>query len=473
MQHDIVKGMPEFVAIGGNEEIYRLLFEGVRSKVDPVTWRTLIITSRVMLGSIKDPDNVTPEIEGDELDQLAYTLLSESWLEPMMPEYMADVSGIKPINKLPSIKTLLINGRHMPEPLIFTLADKLDDDVAVVNPVGHYNDEETRILVPGLLRPVKKLVVVASTQAQRGGSYEVLDKVCSSVGIPAFAPYIEDMMVLIPMAGGSRGHRDGQNFGGEVREATFNPHTLALVMDEVRTIHRRDYQKDLKIRFASVDIHHDQSFRDAFEAMEFEFMNIDSAKVLARGVLKHVLDKRKELGDVELTHRFIACDQGAVQRTQNLVREVLRLAKEAGLVLGPVELVYLRKNRIGGKVERVWVNKVESCELREDEELRLSLVSKPILSRPIEGATFAHFSDDMLDTGSTLKNDTKKIQRYYPGVLASDLAATHAVLSKGPGVLDSIGIDRYIFTNTLAPDGLTQRDDIEIVDVSPAIVEVL
>jgi hypothetical protein len=79
----------------------------------------------------------------------------------------------------------------------------------------------------------------------------------------------------------------------------------------------------------------------------------------------------------------------------------------------------------------------------------------------------------MADTTHTLVSDVAFLGQYYKEIKHSNLVATHAVLSKGLGVLDKVGMSGFVFTNTLNPDGLADRKDVVIVDVAPAIYKAI
>lgn len=450
------------------------LLAGVRDEVDPVTWRTLVIKSRKLFGSVNDPDNEPVDVGQEVFQPFVQALLGGTWLEMLAPEFERDVTGkvdgaergFKPL------EMLLVNGRHLPEDILFRLAEQVDGEVAVINPVGHFNDGETRILGPSLLRKVKRLVLVASTQAQRGGSYEVLAKVCRLARLAGITDEIGALDVVIPMAGGSRGHRDGEDFGVEVLEAAVNPRILAILMRDILDEVRREFGISFKVSFFSVDLHHVESFKRVFEENGFEFVNVDPSEELAEGLLVVTQEQHAGVGE-ELVERFFSCDGGAEGRTNNLVGAYMRLADKKGVMLGPVEVVYLCKRRVAGVVKRVWIDRVEGWKLATDGRIIKTRIEKPSHNNPWNDSYRAHFSDDMGDTCGTLGQDILRAREYYPGMVWSDAALTHAVLSKGPGVLDVVDLDYFVFTNTLKPDGLLGREDVLVVDVAPAIYRAL
>src|SRR3989339_882742 len=221
-------------------EKYADLYRGIRDRKDTVSWRTLIISIRELLGE-KYPDykKVSHRFhtKGRKLIQL---LVNKTYLEPLIPEieYAVGIRGSVGRGGT-DLDLLLLSGRHFPEPILWTLADyakSLGQNVSVINPVGHYNDGQTRVVGPyKYFRKIKNLIILASTQSKLGGSVSVLANVIKLIRNCDLAKRIEKVEVIIPMFGGSRGHRFGQSqeAGYEVMEAGFNAQMLALITEDI------------------------------------------------------------------------------------------------------------------------------------------------------------------------------------------------------------------------------------------------
>ena len=150
---------------------FNKLFDGIRDREDTVTWRTMLLDMKRMLArGYVDEDwlpafHGLPEGRGDEAEELVDELVGGTFLEPLKAEIMSALGlrgdwGGDPIE----IGTLFVNSRHFPEPLLWTMAEKFNvgQTVAVVNPVGHYSDEQTRVVMPaGLEKKAKRLVFSA------------------------------------------------------------------------------------------------------------------------------------------------------------------------------------------------------------------------------------------------------------------------------------------------------------------------
>src|SRR3989339_669521 len=96
---------------------------------------------------------------------------------------------------------LLLSGRHFPEAILWTLADytkRLGKSVAVINPVGHYSDGQTRVIGPyKYFRKIKNLIILSSTQSKLGGSVSVLANVIKLIRNCDLAKRIEKVEVII------------------------------------------------------------------------------------------------------------------------------------------------------------------------------------------------------------------------------------------------------------------------------------
>jgi phosphoribosylpyrophosphate synthetase len=457
--------------------IYDGLYDGLREKKDPVTWRTLVVDLRRLLGG-ETPD-CKPAVE--ELFENAYgfvsSLVDNSEVEPMIPEILRAVGEFDDLieETREGLDALLFNGRHFPEPLLWTLADELRDkglNIAVVNPVGHYNDGETRIVAPHLGRPVDHFIIVASTQSEQGGSMEVLTKVIGVLRSPDYATYVREVDVVIPMFGGSRGHRLGQDnrVGFEVLEAKVNAKFPALLTQDFLDKVSDEIEGDGPIvRFISVDIHNDEYPQGVFVEGGMEFISADPTPELADEAYEQ-LKKREYLN---LPLKVIACDEGAVPRTENMARAFLFHPQNR---MKTLDVIYIDKARLeAGMVDesKTKIVRVERWRLTRAMKIVRAHLPVPTIENPSTEKCVILFSDDMLDTGGTARDDMHLTEQHYPNTCLRIFAATHPILSKGIQALDKVGADIYLFGNTLKQTGLLGRDDVEIVEMAPAIARAI
>lgn len=446
------------------------LYAGIRNRQDTVTARTLLVDLRKLLHS-PDPEHQepAPETYNNALDLVEF-LTQNTHLENLTPEILYSLGYDKDIC-YPSLDALVVNARHLPEPLSYTLADEIDKtggNVAYINPVGHYADGETRmVFFSKLTRPVDHLVILASTQAQQGGSFEVLNKAMRIARNPEVANQIKYVNVVIPTWGGSRGHRLGQDerLGFEILEAKQNAKLLAL--------HAKDICERLKIegnnvpqfRFFSVDIHNNEYPAKEFAEYGFEFHSISPAKEFAKAIGAHL----KERDLAQLPVRFVACDQGAINRTEELAKQYLRSSSQPN---PSCEIVYIDKVRkTAGEVSSASFNHISSLQLQKDGCIKVVKQNmekydwtKPCVIIP---------TDDMFDTCGTAAKDVNLLRSKFVNCQYLIFAATHGVFSKGCDNLGKIKANHYFVSNTLKPDGLLQRDDVTIVDMAPAITEAI
>ena len=179
-------------------EEYIKLYKGVRSREDTVSWRTLIVTVKKLLGASKL----------SRAKKLVLFLIKRTYLEPLLSEILYAL-GLRTLKarKNKDLDFLLLNGRHFPEPLLWSLADYLKEKgkgVAVVNPVGHYNDGQTRVVGPSVIFcKINKLVILSSTQTKLGGSVSVLSNVLRLIRNLKLAERVNEVDVVIPMFDGS------------------------------------------------------------------------------------------------------------------------------------------------------------------------------------------------------------------------------------------------------------------------------
>ncbi len=447
-----------------NLEKYASLFRGIRDRKYTVTWRTLVITIRELLG-VSEPDfQKISKRQRAKAKKLIFQLVKKTYLEVLIPEieYAVGIDGYK--GRETDLDFLILNARHAVEPILWNLADYIKSKhkkVAVVNPVGHYNDGQTRIIGPHkFFRKIKKVIIIASTQTKLGGSVSTLSNVIRLIRNVEFTKNISEVDVIIPMFGGSRGHRLGQSseVGFEVMEATFNARLLAIPVKNILKKLKSEDVKLPKFRFFSVDIHNLVEPCITFNDEGFEFISITSAPEIAKGIVK-VIKSKKHL---KVSTKLIACDKGAVPRTEHLAESILNLGS-----IKKLEVIYIEKKRATAGV-------IKQAEIASISEWRIE--NKVILKRTLKVPKKSNFkntnliySDDMIDTGGTAEKDLKFISAIYPNAVLKIFAATHPVFSKGFSALKRIGADYYCVGNTLDLDGLIDVSNVEIIDMSPVI----
>jgi len=453
--------------------LLRDLYFGIRNPEDPVTWRTLVIDCRKLLGS-PQPDDIPVTDKNQFVNAFLLTkiLVGNTFLTPLVAELINAIGFIEEISPTqPCLPALLINGRHLPEPLLDKLAKHImkinsDSGVAVINPVGHFSDDKTRILGPNLLRTIEHAVIMASTQDQKGGGYEVLSYVTRLLRNPDFSNRVRQLDIVIPMFGGSRGHKLGQDLlvGYEVLEAKFNAKLLGILLrDILKNLGTEGVSTLPTVVFYSVDIHNEQEPKNSFNEEGYDFINVNPGQQISEEIICLLQEKNLETLPIKL----VASDNGAVGRTEQLASKLLSDLLRLG-VNATLDIIYVNKDRKqAGSVNKAEIAGVVRWSLNSDH----SISKVPInLSEYNTDEKCCNITlDDMLDTGGTAAIDQSLIRRLFSQIEHSIFVATHAVLSKGTDCLDKIGVDSFIFTNTLKPDSLLKRGDVRIVDVSPAI----
>jgi len=447
-------------------EKYADLYKGIRDRKDTVTWRTLIINIRILLGQDEPDFNKIQKKYKVKAKKLVKQLVAKTFLDKLIPEIEYAVGVIDAPNKNVSkdLDFLLLNAKHTCDPMVWNLADYIKGrgkTVAVVNPVGHYNDGQTRIIGPiKFFRNIKKVIIISSTQTELGGSVSVLSNVIRLIRNPEFAKKIKEVDIIIPMFGGSRGHRLGQGpeVGFEIMEAGFNARLLAISTKDILNKLNETHIKLPSIKFFSVDIHNLEEPDKTFTEEGFEFKSIDSANGLSVGIF-NILRQKKLL---KIPIKLIACDKGAVPRTEKLAENILMIDGVINL-----QIVYMEKKRAtAGVIKHTEIVRVEEWKLNGKDILKrqLSLPKKP---------NFKHvvlvYSDDMIDTGGTAEKDLNFISNFYPNTTLKIFAATHPVFSKGFAALKRIGADYYCLGNTLYWEGLEDMSNVEIIDMAPSI----
>lgn len=451
-------------------EKYADLYRGIRDRKDTVSWRTLIVSVRELLGE-KYPDykKVSHRFhaKGRKLIKL---LVAKTYLEPLIPEIEYAVGIRSLVGRGGSdLDLLLLSGRHFPEPILWTLADyakSLGQNVAVINSVGHYNDGQTRVVGPyRYFRKIKIIIILASTQSKLGGSVSVLANVIKLIRNSDLAKRTERVEVVIPMFGGSRGHRFGQSqeVGYEVMEAGFNAQTLSLISENILKRLKGEIKNLPIVRFSSIDIHNEEYPKKTFNEVGLEFKSISSSKTLAKGIIDFINKKK-----IRVPIKLVACDTGAIPRTQNLARDILLNGEK---IYNNIQVIYMEKKRISaGIVKDASIGKVEEWK-KKGRTIKVRNIKIP--QKPVFKNTIIVYSDDMIDTGGTAEKDLKFISSFYPNSVLKIFVATHPIFSKGFSAIKRIGADVYILGNTLNWEGLSDVKGVEIVDFAGEIYNFL
>jgi hypothetical protein len=467
------------------------LMEGLRNKEDPVTWRTLIVDLRNILGS-NNPEWTPPLLERIEPAKVLIKRLTEgTYVEELQSEILWGCFGeygeeavLPNKEEISPLDYLLINSRHKSQELIWKTADALKaqgKSVAVINPVGHYNDNQTRMVVPDLLvRPVKHAIFLTSTQNQDGGNVEVLNLTLRALRNPNFAYMIDYAHVFIPMFGGSRGHKPGQakGLGFEALETIYIPkdimETIFDIEDSISGPHKYEvYSHVLSMRsklvfppvdYSTVDIHNGELPGKKFIEANRKFESLSPALELASECM-HVIS---ETPFSKLPKRFIACDEGSRGRTEELAEEILRQGKKE------VEIVYIDKTRIrAGEVADSKVAKIVVWKLNKKGEIVKEELKKEDMK--FKRQCILIYVDDMIDTGKTAAIDDKSVKSIFTNSKYTIFIATHPIFSHdvGEALSRMAGIDTFIVGDTLSNSRFKTYQNIKYVDFGPTIARSL
>jgi phosphoribosylpyrophosphate synthetase len=472
-----------------DQKIERLA-RGLKNRKDPVTWRTLTIDLRYILGS-NNPELSPPSFATfAKGKRLVESLTKDTFLEPLQAEVVWSIYGeygeqkvVPSPESLKAVDFLLINGRHKTGELFWTLADRLKaegNSVAVINPVGHYNDHQTRIVAPEfLINPVRTAVFLSSTQTEDGGDLAVLDLTLRILRNPNFSYMIDKVIVAMPMFGGSRGHKVGQSSvaGFEILETIYNSKLLTRTVDDIRKSivdhdiyprheHILAFKKRMvfpEVKFLTVDIHNDVLPARKFAEAKYPFISVSAAKEQAKIVSQALTEKNYR----DLPKNIVACDIGSSTRTEDFAREILSLEG------GDLNIIYLKKMRgRNGKIISCRIDKIETCRLDDDNNLAKSPGKIEGFGRKQKCACI--YIDDMVDTGGTAGSDIVTVKKYLPNSKYIVFVATHPIFSKGiEEALRKIGADLYLVGNTLNTKGLRSNNKIKVVDVAPSIIRAL
>jgi len=269
----------------------------------------------------------------------------------------------------------------------------------------------------------------------------------------------------------------------EIKEGVSNPKILGLPLIEARIklwwgVVKKEFMNvnpigllkalsgmDLpKLKIVTVDIHNDELPAKKFEQMGFEFINADPTPETAKATLD-ILD-RKEL--VNKTWFVIASDEGAIPRTDRFAMEMFIASEKKEIYVGNM----IKTRLVAGKVKEVKMGKIEKWTKNNGEIIREEL-SEEEKNELFKEEVVVIQSDDMVDTGTSNGDDASFLRGKIKDVCFSVTVATHPVFSKGTKILDDIDSDAYVFTNTLIHNSLSKRDNVVIVDASPAIARAL
>ena len=450
-------------------EEYIRLYQGLRDQSDPVTWRTTICKIKMLLG-VNCPDwDMLPNNKHKEAVELVNKLVFGTYLESFTPDLLQALGLNSHKHTREVIDALIYNGRHLPEELLWKVANEYQNQnksVVVVNPVGHYNDGETRIVAPGkLTNDVRRLIILASTQEMYGGSVAVLANVIRTIRFAPFSRSIKTVDVVVPMFGGSRSDKDGQSpeIGFEVQQAIFDAKMLsATTADLLQSLREELSLNDVpQVRFFSIDIHGGTFPQRIFESDGLEFVSICPMPAFAEAVKQEMIDQKLE----NLPLMVVASDAGATVRAERFAHEISKINDKSEILM-----VYFDKKRSqAGEVGRLAVAK-----LAHWSTIGSSITKKDINDAKIVGERFVRIiPDDMLDTGGTAEKDSELLDQIMPTSALKIFIATHTVLSRGPLAVDRTKADVVLVGNTLNPPHLKSHSKVRVINLARSIVNAL
>ena len=425
---------------------------------------------RRVLGS-PDPENEPPTAPFADALKLVSDATENTYMAPLAPEIMYALGYTDLEVPMGHIDTMIISARHGPEEILWNLADHFaiqrGQEVAVINPVGHYKDVEARVLGPRkLFHTVDTAVFLTSTQHMYGGSMSVLIDTMSLLRNEDFTSKINKVAIVIPMFGGSRGHRPGQakEIGYEVLQADTIPKSLSAIANDILADPRLQKIANLpQISFYSVDIHNKDLPGSTFESRDFEFISIGPESQFAQAI-------RREINEQMLYGtpiRLVAVDGGALERTEALAAQILLQGANG---YRTIDIIEIEKHRItAGEVASAEVKSVIRMSLDggkiETERLDINALD---LKEEFIRVT----SDDMLDTGKSAKKDDVLLDQIMPRSVLKISVVTHPIVSEGLSpALDNTGSDVVIVGNTLTNPELYRdhKHRVRVVDLAPAI----
>ncbi len=487
--NEIYPRLPEFL-----ENKLARLAEGLRSRQDPVTWRTTVSDINAILGA-KCPDwDLQPPEKFDEAFDLVSELTRDTYMEPLIPEILWSLGFEEEqirgkYDWDPNLDVLVINARHLgdghlEEPLLYDTADQLrcmGKSTAVVNFSGHYSDNTTRVAgIPRLLHHVDKVVYMASTQ--EAGANDVLKKVIRTAQNPAFSSQVKQIDILIPMWGGSRSDKPGQNprIAYEVLNVIDDAKDLVTKTNDIKKKLKREIEEESipKIRFLSVDIHGRVYPERSFKRHGYEFVSISPEELYADEVFEALEehDRKRRASEPELLTLpkvVFAFDNGDIPRSERFVECLLNHPSNSE---GPIEVVYANKIRNeAGEVERIEIVKV----VRWSRDLHgtidvTELTELPTKNNPRFTTCIMVSDDDILDSGKTAKRINQNVDELYPNTAYKVGAYTHLITSQGFTLaVDRTGANVIIAGNTLIHDGMWSDDRLRVVKLAPALANAI
>ena len=443
------------------------IYDGLRAREDPITWRTMAVDMRRVLGSSK-PEQFPATAPIEEAKRFVEVMTANTYMARLTPEILYALGYEENICKEMAeeelLDALLISPRHTPDELFWDTADYLsgeDQKIATVIPVGHYSDKELRIIGPRkLFHEVDNLIFLGSTQRMYGGSLNVYAETLNLLRNEEFSSHIKRVSIVMPMFAGSRGHKDGQEpeIGYEVRQAETITTRLSLDVNNVLS-ELKGYAP--KVKFYSVDIHNTDLPKREFERRGFEFESISTEKSFASAVMREV--KEQQLHDLPL--RLVAVDKSAVARTEKLAAEILKLGANGHNFIDMVEIKKVRNT--AGQIESASVEKVVRISLEGD------VITKTVVSLDRDELSKEHIrltSDDMLDSGRSVGADSKLLDGIMPNARIKITVVTHPVMSESvKSALNNTGSDVVIVAKTLTNPELYRDVRLRVVDISEDI----
>ncbi len=482
----LYSGRPDQNRLQENKNIYEGLHVGLRDRENIVSWRTLIADLRQILGSPVPKDFPAPITSFEKGRVMVEELTAGTFMYPLKEEILWSIFGSKneglilPWKEdINPIDALLINVRHKSDPLLWTLADYLKAQgktVAVLNPVGHYGDDQERVVeFPLLIHPVKKAVFLGSTQKREGGDFELLTEVVRTIlRNPNSVYMIDSVDIDVPFWGGSRSHVPGQDpeLGYENMQVIHQSKMLTLMLNDIKVCIRENPRVDPRrhviemkegrlvfppVRIFSSDIHNEDFPRNKIRDGGYEFISISPAREQVEECQKILIEEKKE----NLPRRLISCDEGSDKRTEDFARETLL---KTG---GKVQIICIDKERSeAGKIKKVEIRQVFECSL--DESGRLIKTAIEVNEKYLKEEHVLIYVDDMIDTGGTATDEMILLRKLFKKSRLVVFVATHPIFSKGIDVIGNIGADYYIICNSLSPKGLEKRRNVRIADLAPS-----
>lgn len=476
--------LPEFVD-GGQRNRFEALWLGLRHLTDKPTLRTTLIDIGSMLGTRRPDWDPVPPSQFDQARQLIAALTDGTHFAPLLPEFLCglgfDPSLVVKETQPSPLDFLILSGRFGQDPLFSTLPDYLVDQeykAATLNIVGTYGDQQRRFMgLPLLTRPVDHLVILGQTQSQRGGSFKTLRHTIRTLQNKAVAAQVSQVDIIMPFYGGSRGHRLSQRktMGYEVFETRASAAEITNTIHEVTNSLRNSEHGSTRLpRFKvwSIDIHNLDQPAKTFRRHRIDFVSLSPTPEFATAIHQEIQARNL----LRLPVKIVACDKGAIPRTESTVEYLLRHPQNR---LQCIDVVYIDKTRTetGIDLTKTKVVQVVRWSLKSDGSIKKTALPTPSPENPDIQVCILILTDDMGDTLGTAETDMNISCQHYPEAQLKIFTATHPVLSKSPQNLNRIGADIVILGNTLLTENLTHENGIEpeivIVDLAPTIARAL